>query len=51
MEGVVRNGGYVYVKGELWRARSEEPLAEGQRVRVESIDGLSLGVRPVGSPS
>jgi len=51
MEGVVRDGGYVFVKGELWRARSEEPLAEGQRVRVESIDGLSLGVRPVGSPS
>jgi membrane-bound serine protease (ClpP class) len=51
MEGIVRNGGYVFVKGELWRARSDEPLAEGQRVRVESIDGLSLGVRPVGSPS
>jgi len=50
-EGVVRNGGYVFVQGELGRARSDEPLAEGQRVRVESIDGLSLGVRPVGSPS
>jgi membrane-bound serine protease (ClpP class) len=47
MEGVVRNGGYVFVRGELWRARSDEPLADGQRVRVESIDGLSLEVRPV----
>jgi membrane-bound serine protease (ClpP class) len=47
MEGVVRDGGYVFVHGELWRARSEEALAPGQRVRVESVDGLSLGVRPV----
>jgi membrane-bound serine protease (ClpP class) len=47
MEGVVRDGGYVFVRGELWRARSDEPLAPGQRVRVEDVDGLSVAVRPV----
>jgi membrane-bound serine protease (ClpP class) len=47
MEGVARDGGYVFVHGELWRARSPEPLAPGQRVRVEGVDGLSLAVRPV----
>jgi membrane-bound serine protease (ClpP class) len=47
MEGVVRDGGYVFVHGELWRARSPEPLAPGQRVRVEGVDGLSLAVRPM----
>jgi membrane-bound serine protease (ClpP class) len=46
MEGVVRDDGYVFVRGELWRARSEEPLRKGQRVRVERIDGLTLAVRP-----
>jgi membrane-bound serine protease (ClpP class) len=45
MEGVVRAGGLVFVHGELWRARSAEPLAPGQRVRVEDVDGLTLGVR------
>jgi membrane-bound serine protease (ClpP class) len=46
MEGVVRDGGYVFVHGELWRAQSEQPLHEGQHVRVERIDGLTLAVRP-----
>jgi membrane-bound serine protease (ClpP class) len=44
MEGVVRDSGLVFVHGELWRARSEAPLAPGQRVRVEGIDGLTLSV-------
>jgi len=49
--GVVRRpldpDGYVFVHGELWRARSEgEPIAAGERVRVEGIeDGLVLAVR------
>ena len=29
MEGVVRDGGMVFVHGELWRARSDEPLQPG----------------------
>jgi membrane-bound serine protease (ClpP class) len=47
MEGVVRDGGLVFVRGELWRARSPEPLAPGQRVRVEDLDGLTLEVHRV----
>ena len=42
--------GQVFVGGALWRARSadpEEPLETGYRVRVESIDGLTLTVAPI----
>jgi membrane-bound serine protease (ClpP class) len=43
----VRQDGYVAVRGELWRARSLDgrPLRPGDRVRVENVDGLVLGVR------
>jgi membrane-bound serine protease (ClpP class) len=44
MEGVVRDSGLVFVHGELWRARSAAPLAPGQRVRVDDVDGLTLSV-------
>jgi membrane-bound serine protease (ClpP class) len=47
MQGVVREGGLVFVHGELWKARSPEPLAPGQRVQVDSLDGLTLTVHPV----
>jgi membrane-bound serine protease (ClpP class) len=47
MEGVVREGGLVYVHGELWRVRSPEPLEPGQHVRVDGLDGLTLNVHPV----
>jgi membrane-bound serine protease (ClpP class) len=47
LEGVVRPGGQVYVRGELWRAESEQPLEPGAHVLVEELDGLSLRVRPV----
>jgi membrane-bound serine protease (ClpP class) len=44
--GQVRRDGLVFVRGELWRARSDEPLHEGDTVEVERIDpGLVLGVR------
>jgi membrane-bound serine protease (ClpP class) len=46
MEGVVRDGGYVFVHGELWRAHADEPLREGQHVLVERVEGLTLDVRP-----
>ena len=50
-EAVVRRRGYVFVGGELWRARSRDgrPLEPGQHVRVEAVDdgGLEL---VVGSP-
>jgi membrane-bound serine protease (ClpP class) len=47
MEGVVREGGLVFIRGELWRVHSDEPLSPGQRVRVEALDGLTLDVHPV----
>lgn len=43
----VHLGGTVYVGGELWSARSERPILEGQRVRVRGLDGLVVEVEPV----
>ncbi len=47
MEGVVRQGGMVFVRGELWQAESDAPLRPGEHVLVEELNGLSLRVRPV----
>jgi len=47
MEGVVREGGLVFVHGELWRAHSHDPLTPGERVRVDGLDGLTLDVHRV----
>jgi membrane-bound serine protease (ClpP class) len=46
--GEVRRDGLVFVNGELWQARTVggERLRPGERVRVESLDGLTLTVRP-----
>ena len=38
--------GRVRVRGELWAARSAEPAIAGQRVRITSVDGLTLEVEP-----
>ena len=47
--GEVRREGLVFVNGELWQAKTEsgERLKPGERVQVESLDGLVLTVRPV----
>lgn len=37
--------GRVAVRGEIWRAVAGEPIAEGARVRVAGVDGLTLTVR------
>jgi membrane-bound serine protease (ClpP class) len=37
--------GKVFVRGEYWNARSEEPVAAGERVEVTAVEGLSLRVR------
>lgn len=54
MEGVVRRAldpvGQVFVDGARWRAVAKGgsgPVEDGSRVRVESIDGLTLGVSPL----
>ena len=48
-EGVVDDWhgkeGWVIIEGERWRARSDKPLARGDRVKVVEIDGLVLVVR------
>jgi membrane-bound serine protease (ClpP class) len=44
-EGVVRGGGLVFVHGELWQARSDQPLETGQRVEVVGREGLVLDVK------
>ncbi|TLF51772.1 nodulation protein NfeD [Halomonas urmiana] len=43
--------GHVRLMGERWRARSPEPLARGQSVRVTAVDGLTLEVEPLASSS
>jgi len=47
--GEVRRDGLVFVNGELWQAKTMggERLMPGERVQVESLDGLVLTVRPV----
>lgn len=47
MEGEARAGGQVFVRGELWRARSDETLRPGDRVRVAGLDGLTLDVHRI----
>ncbi|GAB3186904.1 NfeD family protein [Hydrogenophaga aquatica] len=38
---------WCQVHGERWRVRADEPLAVGQEVQVEGLDGLVLRVRRV----
>jgi membrane-bound serine protease (ClpP class) len=37
--------GRVRTHGEIWTARAEEPIAEGDTVAVVRVDGLTLTVR------
>ena len=46
LEGVVRDGGFVFVHGELWHAESDVPLHPGDHVHIEAQQGLTLRVRP-----
>jgi membrane-bound serine protease (ClpP class) len=38
--------GRVFVEGESWRARSAEPIKEGDTVQIIAIDGLTVQVIP-----
>jgi membrane-bound serine protease (ClpP class) len=41
--------GQVWIEGALWKARAADgdaPITIGTRVKVESVDGLTLVVRP-----
>ena len=44
-ESALTPEGWVLVQGERWRARASEPVAAGEAVVVESVDGLVLRVR------
>lgn len=39
--------GRVRLKGELWRARTKVPLREGDQVKVNHLDGLTVLVEPL----
>jgi membrane-bound serine protease (ClpP class) len=44
--------GQVWIEGALWKARARDgTIGIGNRVRVESIDGLTLVVSPLGGGS
>jgi membrane-bound serine protease (ClpP class) len=43
--------GMVRIRGELWQATSAGAIAEGTRVRVLSVDGLTLQVEALEAPS
>jgi membrane-bound serine protease (ClpP class) len=42
--------GTVFLRGEYWRAESEAPVAQGDRIEVLAVDGLTLRVRPLAKP-
>ncbi|MFD2189451.1 NfeD family protein [Pistricoccus aurantiacus] len=41
------SSGHVRLRGERWRARTSQPVREGQAVRVTAIDGLTVEVEPL----
>ncbi len=43
-ETAIAPEGRVFVRGELWRARSQAKIAPGEDVRVVGVDGLTLEV-------
>ena len=48
--GDMQTQGWARVRGENWRVVSSGPLAQGQKVRVMRIDGLTLSVEPESEP-
>lgn len=40
--------GQVFLRGEYWNARSDEPIAKGEKVMVVAVDGLRLKVKKAG---
>ena len=37
--------GRVATHGEIWRAIAREPIAEGDRLQITNVDGLTVTVR------
>jgi membrane-bound serine protease (ClpP class) len=42
----IHETGKVFVHGEWWRARSDQPIAAGRRVQITAVDGLTVEVQP-----
>jgi len=42
--------GKVYIRGEYWNARADEPIAQGDPVEVRAVEGLKLRVRRAAPP-
>jgi membrane-bound ClpP family serine protease len=40
--------GQVFIKGELWRAVSDDPLMKGDKAIIQNVEGLTLKVKPIG---
>jgi membrane-bound serine protease (ClpP class) len=40
--------GQVRLQGEIWNARSTEPVTAGETVRITALEGLTLSVEPEG---
>lgn len=47
VETINSQKGRVFVNGEYWNAVSDEPLQEGEHCEIESIEGLTIKVRPI----
>ncbi len=51
VEGKAESGinpdGKVFIRGEYWDARSDEPIDAGSHVTVEAVDGLKLKVKKI----
>jgi membrane-bound serine protease (ClpP class) len=51
-EGVARtdvfDGGKVFIHGEIWNGKSEEPIHEGEKVIVTAVEGLVVSVKKKG---
>ena len=43
----INGAGKVFVHGELWNAQAATPIVQGAKVRIQSVDGLTLHVEPV----
>ncbi len=39
--------GKIRVHGEIWNAHTEQPMRNGDRVKITAIDGLTLHIEPV----
>jgi membrane-bound serine protease (ClpP class) len=49
--GEVREGGLVFVEGELWRIISDQPLKTGDKIEVTAVAGMRLRVKKTGGES